>query len=118
MIIFPCMLVQILIFVHVYLMIFVHVYSVHREYWEERFAEEGEYEWLASWSSVSELLEQSLPPRESNPKILVVGCGNSEFSAGLYDAGWTDVTSIDFSEVVIQNMEQRNIDRAGMKASS
>lgn len=88
---------------------------MYREYWEERFAKEEEYEWLAKWSSVSELLEEILPPKESKPKILVVGCGNSEFSADLYDAGWLDVTSIDFSEVVIQNMQEHNAGRSGMK---
>lgn len=86
-----------------------------REYWEERFAEEEEYEWLAKWSSVSQHLQQILPSKDSHPKILVVGCGNSEFSADLYDAGWTDVTSIDFSDVVIQNMQERNAASTGMK---
>jgi hypothetical protein len=36
--------------------------------------------------------------------VLVLGCGNSPFSAALYDAGFTNITSIDFSSVVIEKM--------------
>lgn len=41
-------------------------------------------------------------------KVLVVGCGNSRFSADLHDDGWPDVTSIDFSAVVIETMAARH----------
>lgn len=39
--------------------------------------------------------------------MLVIGCGNSNLSAGLYEDGF-QVTSIDFSEVVIQEMRTRH----------
>jgi SAM-dependent methyltransferase len=39
-------------------------------------------------------------------RILVVGCGNAPFSCDLYDDGYTNITNIDYSSTVIQNMQQ------------
>jgi SAM-dependent methyltransferase len=76
-----------------------------KTYWDERFATESEYEWLASWEDVAYLLKPFLSP---SSHILVVGCGNSSFSADLYDAGYTDICSLDYSEIVIDAMKTRN----------
>lgn len=38
----------------------------------------------------------------------MVGCGNSELSERLYDAGCQNLTNIDVSEVVIRQMNERN----------
>lgn len=40
-------------------------------------------------------------------KILVVGCGNSQFSYGLYSDGFRNITNIDYSEIVIKNMSEK-----------
>lgn len=37
-----------------------------------------------------------------------VGCGNSSFSADLYDAGFPNIVNIDFSTVVIDSMRQKH----------
>jgi len=37
--------------------------------------------------------------------MLVVGCGNSELSENLFDDGFTDCLSVDYSEVVIEKMQ-------------
>jgi hypothetical protein len=76
-----------------------------KTYWDERFATESEYEWLASWEDVAYLLKPFISPESS---ILVVGCGNSSFSSDLYDAGYTDICSLDYSEIVINAMKTRN----------
>jgi EEF1A lysine methyltransferase 4 len=34
-------------------------------------------------------------------RILVLGCGNAEFSEDLYDAGYKNVINVDISSVVI-----------------
>ncbi|KAM7485918.1 hypothetical protein LguiA_001927 [Lonicera macranthoides] len=44
----------------------------------------------------------------SSAQILVPGCGNSRLSEHLYDAGFRDITNIDFSKVVISEMLRRN----------
>jgi len=78
------------------------------DYWESRFQVEEEYEWLAGFSAVEAQLRAVLPPPSENPRILVVGCGNSRFSADVFDAGYTDVTSLDFSSVVVDRMAAKH----------
>jgi 2-polyprenyl-3-methyl-5-hydroxy-6-metoxy-1,4-benzoquinol methylase len=52
---------------------------------------------------------------KSSDKILVVGCGNSNFSSDLYDAGYLGIINIDFSQVVIDIMKEKNKDRMQME---
>ncbi|XP_062080780.1 uncharacterized protein LOC133785574 [Humulus lupulus] len=52
----------------------------------------------------------------SSPQILVSGCGNSRLSEHLYDAGFRDITNVNFSKVVISDMLSRNVrERIGMR---
>ena len=48
-------------------------------------------------------------------KILIVGCGNANFSEDLYDAGFKNIWNIDISKVVIEQMAKRNFSRKKMK---
>ena len=41
-------------------------------------------------------------------KILMLGCGNANFSADLYDDGYKNITNVDISSVVIQQMIEKN----------
>lgn len=75
------------------------------EYWDERFGKEEHYEWLLGFEDVHRYLEPFLDPSHT---ILVVGCGNSSFSADLYDAGFPNIVNIDFSTVVIDSMRQKH----------
>jgi SAM-dependent methyltransferase len=77
-----------------------------KEYWEKRFAEEEEYDWLADYSNVRSLIHRYLPNRDS--RILVVGCGNSSFSADMYADGYHHITSLDYSRAVIERMRARH----------
>eukprot|EP01006_Ploeotia_vitrea_P038351 TRINITY_DN66227_c6_g3_i2.p1 TRINITY_DN66227_c6_g3~~TRINITY_DN66227_c6_g3_i2.p1 ORF type:complete len:209 (-),score=104.04 TRINITY_DN66227_c6_g3_i2:356-982(-) len=43
-------------------------------------------------------------------KVLVVGCGNSPMSKHMYEDGFEDMTSIDYSDVVIEKMRQTDPD--------
>lgn len=45
----------------------------------------------------------------------MVGCGNSDLSSEMYDDGYTNITNIDFSPVVIKEMQQKNKKRNKMK---
>ncbi|EYU32697.1 hypothetical protein MIMGU_mgv1a020540mg [Erythranthe guttata] len=49
----------------------------------------------------------SYPPEEQS--ILVPACGNSRLSEHLYDDGFTNITNVDFSKVVISAMLRRNV---------
>lgn len=76
-----------------------------RQYWDERFSNEDQYEWLVSYSDVA---QQLAPFLSADKRILVVGCGNSSFSADLYDAGYRQICSLDYSRVVIEEMRKQN----------
>lgn len=44
----------------------------------------------------------------SAQQVLVIGCGNSSLSADMYDAGYTAVRSVDFSDAVIDEMRAKH----------
>jgi SAM-dependent methyltransferase len=76
-----------------------------REYWENRFADEENYEWLLSYSQIRPYIS---PYINHSDNILVIGCGNSTLSLDLYDNGYKNITSIDFSSKVIEKMKQKS----------
>jgi 2-polyprenyl-3-methyl-5-hydroxy-6-metoxy-1,4-benzoquinol methylase len=76
-----------------------------KDYWEERFSQEKDYEWLLSYQQLS---SQLIPFLQPTSRILVVGCGNSPFSADMYDAGYHNIVNIDYSETVISAMKKRH----------
>ncbi|CAA7045546.1 unnamed protein product [Microthlaspi erraticum] len=93
-----------------------------KENWDKFFTLRGNddsFEWYAEWpqlrDSLLPLLQDysSSSPSSSSPpgsfQILVPGCGNSRLSEHLYDAGFRDITNVDFSKVVISDMLRRNI---------
>ena len=51
------------------------------------------------------LLINKLLPKTK--KIMIAGCGNSTLSEEMYKDGYTNITSIDYSSVVIENMNKR-----------
>lgn len=94
-----------------------------KENWDKFFAIRGGddlFEWYAEWPQLRDplfsLLGDSQKDVASTPsssssslQILVPGCGNSQLSEHLYDAGFRGITNIDFSKVVISNMLRRNL---------
>ena len=58
-------------------------------------------EWLCEWTDLQGFLAMLVP--KARP-VLVAGCGNSELSAHMYDAGWHSIVNVDFSKVVIAEM--------------
>ncbi len=83
-----------------------------QHYWDRRFETEEGYEWLCGFEHVKVLLEEEFPIGETrwrDARILVLGCGNSPFSRELHDiAGYQNVTSCDFSAVVIEKMRVKH----------
>lgn len=106
-----------------------------KENWDQFFTVRGSgdsFEWYAEWPQLQSLLTNQLllpssvltgsageaPPaaQAAEVSILVPGCGNSKLSEHLYDAGFLDITNVDFSKVVISDMLRRNVrERPGMK---
>ncbi|CBJ29213.1 conserved unknown protein [Ectocarpus siliculosus] len=77
-----------------------------KEYWDSRFSEEESYDWLASYADIAEYLHEAVP---RDARILIVGCGNSGLSADMYDDGYRDMLSTDFSAVVIDKMRAKHL---------
>ncbi len=78
-------------------------------YWNQRYQSLGKginYDYIASFEMLKELLEGYLT--ETSIKILIVGCGNSAFSEELYDLGYHNIINIDFSDVVINQLKEKN----------
>eukprot|EP00252_Welwitschia_mirabilis_P014061 TRINITY_DN31086_c0_g1_i1.p1 TRINITY_DN31086_c0_g1~~TRINITY_DN31086_c0_g1_i1.p1 ORF type:complete len:773 (-),score=145.30 TRINITY_DN31086_c0_g1_i1:38-2356(-) len=86
-----------------------------KENWDEFFKlrSDNPFEWYGDWSTLEEPLAKhcGLVPKgnDTSLDILVPGCGNSELSEKLYDAGFTRITNIDFSKVVIQSMLRKHL---------
>ncbi|XP_077204331.1 EEF1A lysine methyltransferase 4 [Paroedura picta] len=74
-----------------------------RGFWEARYREEGAApaEWFGGLEAFRGQLEAELSPTDRN---LVLGCGNSALSCNLYQLGYTDITSIDYSSACIASM--------------
>lgn len=78
-----------------------------KEYWEERFADEEHKEWLGSFQELEPVLTPVLQSAVDSPRILLVGCGNSSLGPDLCDAGWSAITSTDYSSTVIAAMSSK-----------
>jgi len=76
-----------------------------QEYWDERFQTEDDYEWLCDYNDVKHYINTDIPKDAS---VLILGCGNSPFSTEMADDGYTNVTSVDFSSVVIEKMTAKH----------
>ena len=45
---------------------------------------------------------------KKNMKILILGCGNADFGPDLYDDGFENIVNVDYSEVVINQMQEKH----------
>lgn len=79
------------------------------QYWNEFFHKRGRaaFEWYGEFWQHAEIIFKYL--KELTDKILIVGCGNSALSADLYDTGHRNIISIDISDVVIRQMNEKYV---------
>eukprot|EP01038_Epipyxis_sp_PR26KG_P011978 gene11978-16034_t len=94
-----------------------------KTYWDQFFLrrDKAAFEWYGNYSDYHDLLiENELIHKEFT--ILVIGCGNSDFSSSLYDSCYDNkskqsfykITNLDFSSVVIEEMKIKNEYRKNM----
>ncbi|GBG27793.1 Methyltransferase-like protein 13 [Hondaea fermentalgiana] len=101
-----------------------HQQFATRTYWDQFFnklrekdGRDGAFEWYGAWSDFAGQVER-MPSKAASrdaTDVLVVGCGNSTLSEDMYASGFRKVTSIDFSEVVIDEMRARASDKPGLE---
>ncbi|KAG7098811.1 hypothetical protein E1B28_000716 [Marasmius oreades] len=80
-----------------------------KDYWNQRYAQEsenGSFDWFKSYGEISDIIQDLIPDRSS--KILMLGCGNSKLSEEMYDDGFRNIVNIDYSAVLIEQMQQRH----------
>ena len=77
-----------------------------RQYWDDRFAVEQEFNWLLPTPTTKEIVKAQLhsAPSSTASSILHIGCGNSTLSSALRDVVQEPgiVTHVDFSEAVVE----------------
>nr|CAG8440446.1 11406_t:CDS:2 [Entrophospora candida] len=83
-----------------------------QEYWNERYSKEETFDWFKTYKDLSPLFKKHL--LDENVSILMLGCGNSTLSEDMYDDGYCNITNIDFSNIVIDNMKEKNKHRSKM----
>lgn len=81
-----------------------------KDYWNRFFQQRNKsaFEWYGSFADV---LPPLLPAIRKTDRLLVIGCGNSNFSSELYDLGYHHIVNVDFSELVIAEMQEKNASR-------
>ena len=85
-----------------------------KQYWDSFFEQRGQqaFEWYGGFRDLRAFCLRHASPGD---KLLMLGCGNSSFSADLYDNGYTDLVNVDFSESVIESMSVHNQSRPLMR---
>jgi 2-polyprenyl-3-methyl-5-hydroxy-6-metoxy-1,4-benzoquinol methylase len=83
-----------------------------RSYWEKFFGKRGDaaFEWYGEWK---DLHEHITPHLRASSEVLVIGCGNSDFSEQMWDNGYRHLLSIDYSETAIRQMRAKSLARHG-----
>lgn len=75
-----------------------------KEYWNERFSEEDSYEWCKDYQFFKQNILKYVAKTD---KILILGCGNSKFSQDIYLDGFSEITNMDYSGIVISKMQSK-----------
>eukprot|EP01043_Picozoa_sp_COSAG02_P013983 COSAG02_NODE_567_length_20212_cov_18.927460_17_plen_368_part_00 len=95
----------------------VGIHHGNPEYWKARYAASSECasgsgsgDWVCTFRAVAEAFATELQPapRAKPPKILHVGCGDSEFAREMHIAGFTETLHTDFDEGVIDQQRRRS----------
>mmetsp|Transcript_16881 Transcript_16881/g.28196 ORF Transcript_16881/g.28196 Transcript_16881/m.28196 type:complete len:206 (-) Transcript_16881:151-768(-) len=89
----------------------------NKSYWDERYAAGEEFfDWHQNYATLKDHIDPYIV-KDDNFEILIAGCGNSQLGADIYDTGVTNITNIDTSMVVVNQMVDANRDREEMEFS-
>jgi 2-polyprenyl-3-methyl-5-hydroxy-6-metoxy-1,4-benzoquinol methylase len=87
-----------------------------QEYWESRYAQYPKnMDWYCKFDKIcndfkiDEILN-NLYSKKNKSKILELGCGNSSLAFDLKNLGYKNITSIDFSKIIINQMSEKYSD--------
>ncbi|KAG5681408.1 hypothetical protein PVAND_010846 [Polypedilum vanderplanki] len=76
-----------------------------KDYWNKFFQKRGKsaFDWYGEFPELCGILSRYIKTKDI---ILNVGCGNSKLSVDMYNTGYHEITNIDLSEVVIDQMKR------------
>ncbi len=77
-------------------------------YWEVRYVKQkgSTFDWLENYETLKPIMDE-LNFDKNSIKSLMIGCGNAEMSYDMYIDGYQNLTNIDISEVVIEEMKDK-----------
>ena len=77
-------------------------------YWDERYSARNmeSFDWYQNYNLLQPILKPLLST-SADFEILIPGCGNSPLAAQMSNEGFRNITCIDGSTVVIQQMQER-----------
>eukprot|EP00927_Polykrikos_kofoidii_P071202 TRINITY_DN67501_c0_g1_i1.p1 TRINITY_DN67501_c0_g1~~TRINITY_DN67501_c0_g1_i1.p1 ORF type:complete len:341 (+),score=59.98 TRINITY_DN67501_c0_g1_i1:206-1228(+) len=77
-------------------------------YWDNRFANDdtGSFDWYVNFAELEAWLD-AFKPATAQTEVLIVGCGNSELSGEMLQAGYQRIVNIDISESVVAKMKRK-----------
>lgn len=74
-------------------------------YWDERYTKDPEpFDWYQRYSGIQELVQKYIKKESA---VLMAGCGNSRLSEDMLEDGYVNITNIDISRVVIDQMKEK-----------
>eukprot|EP00929_Paragymnodinium_shiwhaense_P064430 TRINITY_DN32264_c0_g1_i1.p1 TRINITY_DN32264_c0_g1~~TRINITY_DN32264_c0_g1_i1.p1 ORF type:complete len:365 (-),score=78.17 TRINITY_DN32264_c0_g1_i1:27-1121(-) len=78
-------------------------------YWDQRFSTEDTagFDWYVTFEELENIFDNYCPA-EDKPRVLMVGCGNSELSSQMYKAGYRGIVNIDISNSVLAQMQKQS----------
>ena len=86
-------------------------------FWDQQYTGtdvDAPYDWLLDWAVLRPALTATLPSPRSrggsggpSVAVLELGCGNSTLGHDLHELGYGPVVCVDFSDVVIEQMQHR-----------
>ncbi|KAM7457357.1 hypothetical protein BLSTO_01881 [Blastocystis sp. subtype 1] len=74
--------------------------------------EDQGFEWYNAYGTIKDTICKYI---KKDTSILNIGCGDSNLSEDMYRDGFTDITSCDFSPIVIEKMKEKCSEKKGMK---
>lgn len=85
------------------------------EYWNKRFTNEEQFDWLADFAVLEPWLKKAIAERSNHnekPQLLHIGCGSSALSIQLRELVRSpkQIHNVDYSSVVIERHRQREIE--------
>ena len=85
------------------------------EFWEERYGADPDasFDWYQPYDTLRPFLMPYLSVRP-NFEVLVAGCGNSPLPAQLSDDGFENISCVDVSQTVIDQMSKRYADNSDL----